>query len=262
MEESHKARNGGRLTMVFTEEDAENDGLIKREVGQKLNSVLSRKGGKLYRKFIEWCDENGRDPSRVIGDHALRAMRNDEYAEELSSVPVDVGALEAQRVRKEDLDMVTDMIEELNIGDDGNDSAMSAIDRMIEQRIEAMGNGPLGNMQKNGSEGQANRRHDEEIERLERKLERIEEAVSQSGAQQESVVNEEPSGGDSQGVDDIFDSIQDSGEDVVESEVDDGVDDESEVDEGFSFEGSDETGEIDSGEDSEDGEIFSTEEAT
>lgn len=195
--------------MTFTQEDAENDGLIKREVGQELNAVLSRQGSELYRLFSEWCNETGRNQSRVLGDMALRAMRDEGFAQELSGVVIDLGKLKSNQIREEDLDMVMDLIDKLDEQDGDGGGAMDSIDRMIEQRIEAMGSGPLGGMADGMNQSRDNKRQDGEIDRMEERLERIERAVMGQQQQQESGNRAQDAGSGGQGVDELFDNLSD-----------------------------------------------------
>jgi hypothetical protein len=197
--------------MTFTQEDAENDGLIKREVGQELNAVLSRQGSELYRLFTEWCDETGRSPSRVLGDMALRSMRDEGFAQELSGVVIDLGKLKSNQIREEDLDMVMDLIDKLDDKGDDDGGAMNTIDKMIEQRIEAMGSGPLGGVADNVSNNRDNRRQDGEISQMEERIERIEQAVIGQQQQQNNTSEPQQTGGGGQGVDELFDSLSGSG---------------------------------------------------
>lgn len=246
--------------MVFTEEDAENDGLIKREVGQQLNSTLSRKGGKLYQKFMDWCEENDRRPSEVLGDMALRAMRNEDFAQTLSSTTVDMSGLERQSIRREDLELITDMIEQLGVDESGGDKTMEAVDRMIEQRIEAMGSGPLGGMSGNKSNGDSSGGSGREIQRLEKKIERIEQAVaSNSQSRQETETTTEVSEPE-QTTDDIFSDIS-SDEETEETDTEETDAEVTLVEEDTEVIEADEEADEQIEEQAEDGNPFSTEEA-
>lgn len=155
---------------TFTESDAENDGLVKREAGQQLNSVLARESGELYTKFREYCDELGLDPSIVLGDMVLRAIRNEEFAQEVAGTVVNVEKLNRGKVKREDLEMVTDIIEQFSGNSDGG---QDPIDDMLEERLSAVGQGPLGAVndqrQQNGSaKDQRIRELEQQIQELKR----------------------------------------------------------------------------------------------
>jgi hypothetical protein len=206
--------------MTFTQEDAENDGLIKREVGQELNAVLSRQGSELYRLFTEWCNETGRNQSRVLGDMALRSMRDEAFAQELSGVVIDLGKLKGNQIREEDLDMVMDLIDKLDGQDDGGSGAMGSIDRMIEKRIEAMGSGPLGGVADNVNQSDTGDGQNSEINEMEQRLQRIEQAVIGQQQQERNGTQSQDSGSGGQDVDDLFEGLGGGGADSDENEAD------------------------------------------
>lgn len=225
--------------MTFTQEDAENDGLIKREVGQELNSVLSRQGSELYSLFSEWCSETGRNQSRVLGDMVLRAMRDEGFAQELSGVVIDLGKLKSNQIREEDLDMVMDLIDKLDDQEDGPDSAMDSIDAMIERRIEAMGSGPLGGVAESVGQSQGGGGDSSASSDVEQRLQRIEQAVMGQQQQATNGSQAQDSGSEGQDVDDLFEELGGGGADSGE-DGEDGTGETVEVDPGDVSVGSDE----------------------
>jgi len=208
----------------FTEADAENDGLVKREAGQQLNSVLARESGELYTKFRKYCDELDLDPSIVLGDMILRAIQDDNFAQEVSSTVVDVEKLNSGDVKREDLEMVTDIIEQF--GDD-DDSGTDPIDKMVEERLNAVGQGPLGAM--NEQRQQRNAGKDEKIRELEREIEQLKQGGGGQPNNNTSRTREEEqttTSGGGQDIDDLFDDSDETadGGDEPEQEKQD-VDD-------------------------------------
>lgn len=207
------------MSEMFTEEDAENDGLIKREVGQQLNGVLSRKSGKLYTKFRQWCEENDRDPAKVLGDMVLRAMRDEAFAQDLSGTVIDLGALDRQQIREEDLELVTGLIERF---DDAEKKNEDPIESLIQQRIKAIGSGPMGTLSEGMSERKQNSSKDAEIRRLEQKIDRLNQqmgAAQQNGSQEQAQTGTSTQE-ESQDVDDLFDSDgtdNDNGDDSLDA---------------------------------------------
>mgnify|MGYP000426808190 CR=1 FL=1 len=187
----------------FTESDAENDGLVKREAGQQLNSVLARESGELYTKFRKYCDELDLDPSIVLGDMVLRAIQDDNFAQEVASTVVDVEKLNSGDVKREDLEMVTDIIEQF--GDD-DDSGRDPIDKMVEERLSAVGQGPLGAMNEQRQERNAGK--DQKIRELEREIEELKQGGGGQPNNNTSHTREEEqqtqSGGGKE-IDDLFD---------------------------------------------------------
>lgn len=206
--------------MTFTESDAENDGKIKREAGQQLNSVMAREGGELYTMFRQWCEDTGRDPSIVLGDMVLRAIKDESFAGELSGVIVDIGKLNMQETKKEDLEFVVELIDEFGGGDSGK---QDPIDRLIEKRIEAIGSGPMGavGMQEAGNMIGQNGQNNGEVQSLREEVERLkgelrEEKRSSSHSHDESPTDDAKS---SEDVDELFDRGEtDDGEVEVEEE--------------------------------------------
>lgn len=200
----------------FTEADAENDGLVKREAGQQLNSVLARESGELYTKFRKYCDKIGRDPSTVLGDMVLRAVQNDSYAQELASTVVDVEKLNSGEVKREDLEMVTDIIQQFS---DDDEEEMDPIDKMLEERLSAVGQGPLGAM--NEERKQNNVGKDQKIQRLESEIEQLKQ---QRGGQPNNNTSrtreeEQPTQSKDKGdIDDLFDDDNEPEDDGSEQE--------------------------------------------
>jgi len=191
------------MSEMFTEEDAENDGLIKREVGQQLNGVLSRKSGKLYTKFRQWCEENDRDPANVLGDMVLRSMRDEAFAQELSGTVIDISALERQQIREEDLELVTGLIERFDDADDDNEDP---IESLIQQRIKAIGSGPMGSLSEGMKKQKGGGERDLEIQRLEQKIDRMSQQMASANTQDTTETTEqttEPKE-DKKDVDDLF----------------------------------------------------------
>jgi hypothetical protein len=186
----------------FTEEDAENDGKVKREAGQQLNSVLSRKNTELYQKFLQWCDEQGRDPSTVLGDMVLRSMRSDEYAQKVSNTTVNVGKLRRQDIRENDLELVKGLMDEFADTEEDDDDV---IDELIRRRLKSAGGGPLGGLR--NQMGQQRENNGRRVQELEREIERLRGQVGegqQEPQQQSHDDTVEVEQGSSKDIDDLF----------------------------------------------------------
>lgn len=192
--------------MVFTEEDAENDGKVKREAGGDLHSVVARESGELYTKFREWCEENGRDPTKVLGDMLLRAIKDEAYAENIATTTIDLASLNRQQIRREDLELVNDLINEFSTGEE---SGSDPIDQLIEQRLQAIGSGPMSGLQQTMDGMAQQNQHNNGVEKLERKIDSLERklednAVNQTN-QERVEEDSEDSGGSKKDIDDLFD---------------------------------------------------------
>jgi len=210
--------------MAFTEEDAENDGKVKREAGEELHSVLARESGELYSKFREWCEENGRDPTKVIGDMILRGVKNEGYAENVATTTIDLASLNRQQIREEDLNLVHNLINEFTEDqDDSNDP----IDRLIEQRLQAIGNGPMSGLQDTVDGVAQNQQNSRNVDRLERKIDSLESQLQQEKANgstptQENETNDQTQESEKE-IDELFEV--DSGNEQDDSEPKDGDED-------------------------------------
>ena len=204
--------------MTFTEEDAENDGLIKREAGSQLNSVMSRSGGKLYRKFLQYCEENGRDPATVLGDMILRAIRDEDYAEAVSNTVVQPEKLNRDKIKREDVELVNDLIETFS---DGSDNGQDPIDELVQQRLQAIGTGPLGAMgqQQQGGGAGGPDKDDVILQRLDNLERKVESNVEQTAQQQQGEQDSEGNQEELQDVDNLFGS---EGSDEEQEQIHDG----------------------------------------
>ena len=174
--------------MVFTEEDAENDGKVKREAGKDLHSVLARESGELYSKFREWCDENDRDPTKVIGDMILRGIKNEAYAENVAQTTIDLASLKRQQIREDDLRLVNQLINEFT---EDEDNSRDPIDQLIEQRLQAIGSGPMSGLQQTVDGVAQNQQNNREVQRLEQKIESLEQQLKQNGDSADNVTQDD-----------------------------------------------------------------------
>lgn len=228
--------------MGFTEQDAENDGKIKREVGQQLASVLGRKNSELYRKFLEYCDNYGYDPSTKLGSLALRAMKDDGVAEAIATTTVNVGKLKIGQVRQEDLDMVLDLVDKI---DDSDDGGKDFVDEIVEKRMSALGSGPLGGLtekREGGGGGSV-----DEVRRLEAKIDELQQKID-SAEKDTQETEEEPNKvidvrGEAEDEQDEIDSLFDDDNDEQEIQDDEQQDEVVEVD-GVEEETEEETDEV------------------
>jgi len=205
--------------MTFTEEDAENDGKVKREVGQQLNSVLARESGELYTEFRQWCQDNGLDPSVELGTMALNAMRDEGYAEDVSSTVVDMAQLRKSEIRREDLELVVDLMDKFADEEEDNDDF---IEEVVRDRIKSVGSGPLGGMGQ-GIGGPQTNGDGADVQRIEQKIDQLEQQLEQArsdegASQNDSVGVDEPS--PDRSVDDLFGESSSGGD--AEPDSDDG----------------------------------------
>jgi hypothetical protein len=201
---------------VFTEEDAENDGEIKRYVGKQCSQVAAKGTGELYDMFLQVCEDKGLEPWEVIGDHVVRALNDEAHAQRLSGVDVNMSALKRGNMRIEDAQFIKDFAEALGIGLDDQDSG-SELDEIFKQRLKSQLQSPLAGISQEGG-GRNGKPTNEEIQMLRRE---IQELKNQGGNQGMSPSAEEPSDEDEiEKVDEAFDKALGVAEEDDNSEAD------------------------------------------
>lgn len=132
--------------MTFTESDAQNDGLIKREVGREMVKVAKTQNPEMFEHFQNVCDEVGRDPADVFGEMCVRALNSETYAHNVLDSEINMSQIRADEIRLEDVKYVKQLSEELGL--DEGESSQDPIDKLIEQRLEMVTQSPLDNLRK------------------------------------------------------------------------------------------------------------------
>jgi len=132
--------------MTFTESDAANDGLIKREVGKQMAKVAKTQNPQLFEHFENVADEIGRAPADIFGEMAVRALNSENYADQIFNSEVSMKKIRADEIRLEDVKYVKQLSEELGLND--KDETSDPIDELINQRISNVSQSPLENMRK------------------------------------------------------------------------------------------------------------------
>lgn len=172
--------------MTFTESDAQNDGLIKREVGKEMSRVAKTQNPELFEHFDNVCNEVGREPWEVFGEMCVRALNSEEYSQRLMSSEVNMGDLRADEIRLEDVRYVKELTQELGLEQDKQQS--DPIDQLINNRLESVTSSPLDNISRDnrnpeGVDGKVVQHMESlqnEIERLEAKIDGDEQAEESS----------------------------------------------------------------------------------
>lgn len=225
---------------MFTEEDIENDGLIKREAGSQLASIARRESPELFSYFEEVCRHRGRDPEDILGERVIRAIENDEYAEKVFTTEINMSQIQANDIREEDIEYVETLFDKLGL----NESKEHPVKEAIHQRIESQVGSPVSGITESIDEGrktgEIKRYRDETMDRLDR----LETLVEKNVSSQSDDGDNDEGGAQERELDDIFggsDDVDGQEEDIYideEREVSEDVDveiDEDEVDIG-SFE--------------------------
>lgn len=182
----------------FTQEDAENDGLIIDEAGSELAKQAKQAHPNMWEMFVEMCEEEkALPPEQVLGQTVLRAMASaqgdGQFHTRLSNVHPDITSLNTEEVKKEDMEFVLELGEQLGIGVGEDDDEEDFIDQLVRQRLEAVGGGGmmgLGDMSATG--GGANQN----------KLNKMEKQINKMQSMMEQQVDGDVDDGES--ADDIF----------------------------------------------------------
>lgn len=246
----------------FTLDDAENDGLIKKEAGPEMLSVVRRTNPRLCSKFEKVCEESGQDPAMVLGDYLVRALNDEQFAELILNTDVDMEMLETDQIRKDDIEFVKDIAEEFNLVPDDE---KHPVEKIIDSRIESMDSSPLEGglgISDGGGDGS-----NEEVKQLRREVRELRSELQKERGS-DSVEEVEKSVDRRKDVDELFSGSDDgdSSEEVeitgdgegVDGEVEDGGSDEEEEDNTVEVEMGERTvevGEVDEEEDDDGGEI-------
>lgn len=207
--------------MTFTESDAKNDGLIKREVGREMAKVAQTQNPELYEHFCRVCENVGRDPSDVFGEMAVRSLNDEGYAKRILSSEVNMATLKSDEIRLEDVKYVKKLSDELGMGD--SDEKNDPIERLIEKRLESVTQSPIDNFRHSKQGGSV---PDDQVvrhmESLQNKIDELEQKLEDGESEQQP--SGESSGESEQSVDDLF--SEDSGGDAEEEveEEDEGSD--------------------------------------
>lgn len=125
----------------FTENHAQNDGLIKREVGPKMAGNAKRNASRLFQMFEKVCREMGREPEEVLGDHMVKALNSEAHAEAIFETEIDLSEVQQDELSMEDAQFVQQMMEALGVG---GETEKDPLDRFVEQRLESATSSPLG----------------------------------------------------------------------------------------------------------------------
>lgn len=183
---------------MFTIDDAENDGLIKREVGKQMASNLKRSSPQIWQMLENVCESQDLRPQEVLGDHALRAIRSQEHSEMLADIRVDMSQVNKDQIRIQDAQFIQELSESLGL-DEGEDE--DPIDRLIQRRLEAKAGPMLPG-------GDRTRRRDidkgvqKELDTIKQRMGELQERLAERGV-------DSGSGDSSKSVDDLFDGDED-----------------------------------------------------
>lgn len=184
--------------MTFTESDAENDGMIKREAGREMAKVAQQVNPEVYQHFLNVCENRGVEPPLLLGEMAVRALNDEGYANRIFNTEVNMSAIQQNEIRKEDVQFVTEIESMFKEEDDG---AMDPIDELIEDRIRNMASSPVKQARKNiSTKSDSDEELKEFLAQMNSRMEQMEEKIS---SESQNVAQEgEPDG--ERDLDDLF----------------------------------------------------------
>lgn len=169
--------------MTFTESDAKNDGLIKREVGKEMAKVAKTQNPQMFQYFKRVCEEVGREPSDVFGEMAVRSLNNEGYAQQVLDSEINMSQIKADEIRMEDVKYVKELTEELGLGQE--EESQDPIDQLINKRLEMVTSSPLENLRTTGQNPEGvNGQVIEHMESLQREIDRLESKIDGSSVQE------------------------------------------------------------------------------
>ena len=188
----------GDKNMTFTEEDAQDDALIKKEAGASMAQVAPRTNARLYEAFVNVCEDNGRSPSIVLGDLLIRALNDESFSEIILNTDVDMSVVNSDSIRREDVELVQEFADMFNLNESNEKHPLESL---VEERLKQSGGVTPGMMQRvSGARQQDSSR---EVRHLENRMDRIEglleEIATSETGQTENAVEE-----DKKDVDELF----------------------------------------------------------
>lgn len=196
--------------MTFTEEDLSNTGKLKREVAQEAVKIASRENPTLYEYFEEVCEANGQRPQTVIGDMVVKAIDNDAFADAVLDEVVELGKLNKDQMRKEDAEMVQDLMEALGLDEKEDEDP---VEKIIENRFEAATSGPMGMLDETQQQRQQKvqqPQNDPEKERLEQEVQELKRELNELKGSQVSGGVETDDESNKKDLDNLFDDEESS----------------------------------------------------
>lgn len=154
-------------------------GQAKEEAEVDIHRVAAGKGD-LYDKFCRVCRDNGIDPERAITDMVFKVMSDESFAEAVLEADPYVDDLRTPEEQKKDLEFLLELREEYGLDEQGGIDM--DVEGLIQDRLQASVGSPLDALEPSGGGGggggQANGQLTDVIERMDRRLAKLEQEVS------------------------------------------------------------------------------------
>lgn len=210
---------------TFTEEDAMNDGKVREATEPDMVSVAKSQSPRIFQHFERVCESMDQEPRTILGNMLIRALNNEEFAQQILETDINMRALNADEITMEDIELVDKLAERFDLKPDGR---KHPVEKIIDSRLEAVGGSPFDAVRDAGEDMMS--KDDDvselkaEINDLERKLDRVlnekdrqEKEVVESSAGRESDTG---SGGSSKSVDELFEDVESEDDSEVDEETD------------------------------------------
>lgn len=190
--------------MVFTEEDANNDGLIKREVGREMAKVAKTQNPDLFGYFEQVANEVGREPADIFGEMCVRALNDEAYANQIMQSEVNMRKLRSDEIRVEDVKYVKQLADELGLNE--KDESDDPIERLINNRLETVTTSPMSQIQeKRNQSSQNDEQVMEHMQSLQSEINRLRQKIDDEGEVQQTEQTSSPTNqSESKSVDELF----------------------------------------------------------
>lgn len=190
----------------FTIDDAENDGLIKREAGKTAASQAQQHAIELWDMFTNVCEEQGRKPEEVLGDHVLRAIRSESHSRRLSETTIDLSQINNDQLSIEDAKFIQQMMDSLGLN---TEQEKDPLTKYMERRMESATQGPIGRIRNRGQK-------DVDAD-VQKELDEIKAQINALAQEQDHQEQQEQDTQDKADLDDLVDSAT-----SADTEADDG----------------------------------------
>lgn len=202
---------------TFTEEDAMNDGKVREETEPEMISVAKKESPRIFQHFENVCESMDQAPRTVLGNMLIRALNNEEFAQHVLSVDIDIAALNSEEITLRDIELVDDIADRFDLKPDGR---KHPVERIIDSRLEAVGGSPFDAVREVGEDALSKRSEVSELKAevsdLQRKLDK---ALEDSDSGNQRTADSVESGGSrsttsesDKSVDDIFEGMEDDEE--------------------------------------------------
>jgi hypothetical protein len=182
---------------VFTIDDAENDGLIKRHCGKELAAQMRQHSPQLFQHLLNVAEEQGRDPWEILGDGVVRALNDESFSQSVVQTQINMSEIEKGQMRIEDAEFLQEFSERLGL--DQDDDGEHWMKDTIKDRLKATTETPIPRLSEGRGEAEMDEKTRQELQSMRSDINRLVNSIDE----QESRTDTSP---DEQNADDVFGS--------------------------------------------------------